>query len=229
MSAPIKVLIVDDHRMLAEALEVLIAGEDGLQSAGAAATADEALEMARRESPDVVLMDLDLPGVNGIEATSRLLGICPDARVVVISALHDAELLSGAIQAGACGFVPKTRAADELVSVVRRAAAGEMVLPPGDIADLLSRLRDARDARSDLDRRFARLTPREVEVLQAFAEGRSTREVGSYLYISPKTVRTHVDRILSKLEVHSKLDAVVLALRNGVLHLEPQLPATPSR
>ena len=228
MSARIKVLIVDDHRMLAEALEVLIAGEDGLESVGAAATAEEALEVARRESPDVVLMDLDLPGVNGIEATARLLEICPDARVVVISALQDAEMLAGAIQAGACGFVPKTRAADELVTVVRRAAAGEIVLPPGDVADLLSRLRDARVERSDVGRRFARLTPREVEVLQAFSEGRSTREVGSHLYISPKTVRTHVDRILLKLEVHSKLDAVVLALRHGVLRLELEPAATPA-
>jgi DNA-binding NarL/FixJ family response regulator len=226
MNEPIKVLIVDDHRLLAEALEVLLAGEDGLEAIGTAVTADEALETSRRECPDVVLMDIDLPGTNGIEATSRLLRICPDTRVVVISALHDTQLLAAAIQAGACGFVPKTRAADELVSVVRQAAAGEMVLPASDLAGILWRLKDARQLQLDVDRRFALLTPREVEVLQAFAEGRSTREVAEHLFISPKTVRSHVDRTLSKLGVHSKLDAVVLALRHGVLRLDPHPAST---
>jgi DNA-binding NarL/FixJ family response regulator len=223
MSGPIKVLIVDDHRMLAEALEALLAGEDGLEAMGTAGTADEALEMCRRGCPDVALMDIDLPGTNGIEATARLLEICPEARVVTITALQDQELLAEAVRAGASGFVPKTRAAEELVGVVRRAAAGEIILPSGDVAGILWRLKDARQLQLDFDRRFALLTPREVEVLQALAEGRSTREVAAHLFISPKTVRSHVDRILNKLEVHSKLDAVLLALRHG--RLDPR-PAT---
>ena len=222
MSEPIKVLIVDDHRMLAEALDVLLASEDGLEAMGTAGTADQALEMCRRGCPDVVLMDIDLPGTNGIEATARLLEMCPEARVVAITALQDQGLLADAVRAGASGFVPKTRAADELVGVVRRAAAGEIILPSGDVAGILWRLKDAQQLKVDFDRRFALLTPREVEVLQALAEGRSTREVAEHLFISPKTVRSHVDRILSKLQVHSKLDAVVLALRHGVLRLEPE-------
>lgn len=226
MSGPIRVLIVDDHRMLADALEVLLAGEAGLETMGTAATADEALEMCRRVCPDVALMDIDLPGTNGIEATARLLEMCPEARVVAITALQDQELLAEAVRAGASGFVPKTRAAEELVGVVRRAAAGEIILPSGDVAGILWRLKDAQQLQVDVDRRFALLTPREVEVLQALAEGRSTREVAARLFISPKTVRSHVDRILTKLEVHSKLDAVVLALRHGVLRLDPRPAAT---
>jgi NarL family two-component system response regulator LiaR len=171
VSRPIKVLVVDDHRLLAEALEVLLAGEEGLEAIGSAGTADQALELCRRGCPDVVLMDLDLPGANGIEATARMLELCPDARVVVISALHDQDLLASAIRAGACGFVPKTRAADELVSVVRRAAAGEIVLPSDDIAGILWRLKDARQLQLDVDRRFALLTTREIEVLQGLRRG----------------------------------------------------------
>lgn len=224
MSGPIKVLIVDDHRMLAEALEVLLTGEDGVETMGTAGTADEALEMCRRGCPDVALMDIDLPGTNGIEATARLLEMCPEARVVAITALQDQELLADAVRAGASGFVPKTRAAEELVGVVRRAAAGEIILPSGNVAGILWRLKDAQQLQVDFDRRFALLTPREVEVLQALAEGRSTREVAARLFISPKTVRSHVDRILTKLEVHSKLDAVVLALRHG--RLDPRPVAT---
>jgi DNA-binding NarL/FixJ family response regulator len=226
MSDPIKVLIVDDHRMLAEALEVLLAGEDGLEAMGTAGTADEALEMCRRVCPDVVLMDIDLPGTNGIEATARLLEICPGARVVAMTALRDQDLLADAVRAGASGFVPKTRAADELVGVVRRAAAGEIILPSGDVAGILWRLKDTRQLQLNVDRRFNLLTPREIEVLQAFAQGRSTREVAQDLVISPKTVQSHVERILTKLEVHSKLDAVVLALRHGVLRLDPQAAET---
>jgi DNA-binding NarL/FixJ family response regulator len=226
VSAPIRVLIVDDHRMLAEALEVLLTGEEGIEAVGSAMTADAALGVARVVCPDVVLMDIDLPGTNGIDATSRLLEICPQARIVMITALHDADLLAAAVQAGACGFVPKTRAADELVGAVRRAAAGEMVLPANDVSGILWRMKDARAVQLDVDRRFSALTPREIEVLQAFAEGRSTREVGEHLFISPKTVRSHVDRVLTKLQVHSKLDAVVLALRHGVLQLDPQPGAT---
>jgi DNA-binding NarL/FixJ family response regulator len=220
VSEATKVLIVDDHRMFSGALEALLDGEVGFETVGTATSAEEALALAEHDRPDVVLMDIDLPGMNGIEATRRLVAADPDVRVVAISALTDPELLSGAIEAGACGFVPKAHAADELVDLIRQAAEGEMVLPAADVAGVLERLRSTpRPIRSEAQDRLARLTPREIEVLQAFADGCSTREAAERLFITSKTVRSHVDNILAKLEVHSKLDAVVLVLRHGVISL----------
>jgi DNA-binding NarL/FixJ family response regulator len=217
MSDPIKVFVVEDHRMFADAIELLLATMDGIASMGSVTTAEEALERCRAACPDVVLMDIDLPGMDGIEATPRILEICPEARIVAITALQPDQVLARAIEAGAVGFVPKTQAADHLVEVIRRAAAGEIVLPSGDIVSTLIRLRDARRVRRDTDALFGRLTDREVEILQTIARGKSTFEIAEQLFISPHTVQSHVRSILTKLGARTKLEAVLFALRHGVV------------
>jgi len=219
MTDPIRVLIIDDHRMFADALQLLLGGEDDIDMAAAASTAEEALEIAGTVLPDVVLMDIDLPGIDGIEATRILRQRQPQARVVIITAFQQPDVIASAIDAGASGYVPKTHAADELVGVIRRAAAGEMVLPSKDIGAILGRLQKVREIRTDEGQLVARLTPRELEVLQLLADGKSTAVIAQSLFISPRTVRSHVKSVLAKLGAHSKLEAVTMALRYGVIRV----------
>lgn len=219
----IRVLIVDDHRMFADALELLLAAEEGLEAVGTASTGLDAVELCRRECPTVVLMDVDLPKMDGIETTREIRSICPDTQVVVIAALQTPDLLARAVEAGACGFVPKSSAADQLVSVIHRAAAGEMVLPEKDTQAVLALLARAREQhRAGAEPDAGPLSEREVEILRGLAEGKNTKELAEGLYISPYTVQSHVRNILMKLGVRSKLEAVLFALRAGIIELSDQ-------
>jgi NarL family two-component system response regulator LiaR len=220
VSERLRVLVVDDHQMFADALVALLEVEDDVEVIGAVGSGEEALVVCGPGRPDVVLMDIDLPGMDGIQATKGVLRICPHARVVGISAMRDPQLLARTIAAGASGFVPKTRAAEELIRAVRAAAAGEMVLPEGDLAPVLERLRNAAERTADVDARFGNMTSREIEVMQAFADGLSTEDVATRFGVGVRTVRSHVENVLMKLGVHSKLEAVLLGLRAGVLRLE---------
>jgi DNA-binding NarL/FixJ family response regulator len=218
MSEGLRVLIVDDHQMFADAIELLLAGEIGIEAVGTAGSGEEALALCERTEPDVVLMDVDLPGIDGIEACRRVREMHPATQVVIITAVQPADVLARAIEAGACGFIPKTRAAHELINVIRRAASGEMVLPPGGVDQVLRRLQRAIRAQPEPEG-VTRLTAREVEILQELAEGKSTGEVASTLSISPHTVQSHIRSILTKLGVRSKLEAVLVALRQGLIRL----------
>jgi DNA-binding NarL/FixJ family response regulator len=215
----VKVLVVDDHRMFAQALTGLLAGEPGIEPVGMAGTVDEALEALARSAPDVVLMDVELPGRSGIEGTREVRERRPDTAVVIVTARDDPELLTEAIGAGARGFVLKTRAVSDLVSIIRQAAAGGMVLAPADIPEVIGKLRFARAKRRHGLDAMSRLTSRELEILKEFASGRSTLETAETLSISVLTVRSHVKSILSKLEVHSKLEAVTFAIRQGLIEV----------
>lgn len=218
MSKVLRVLIVDDHQMFADAIELLLAGEVGIEAVGTAATGEEAIRLCERTEPDVVLMDVDLPGIDGIQACERLRDAHPATLVVMISAVESAEVLARSIEAGACAFVPKTHAAHELIGVIRRAATGEMVLPQGGVDQVLRRLQNTIRARPELEG-ATRLTAREVEILQELAEGKSTGEVARALSISPHTVQSHIRSILTKLGVRSKLEAVLIGLRRGMIRL----------
>jgi NarL family two-component system response regulator LiaR len=219
MTGPIRVLLVDDHQMFADALELLLASEEGIESLGAVASGEQMVEVCERECPDVVLMDIDLPGMDGVDATRLLTQLCPDAQVVAITALQPGDVMARVIEAGATGFVPKTQAADLLIDVIRRAAIGEIVLPAQDTVALLLRLGQAHERRADARRLTEQLTEREVEILQAIADGRSTDEIAREMFISPHTVHSHVGRILTKLGLHSKLEAVLFSLREGLIRL----------
>ena len=223
MSERIDVLLVEDHQMFADALGLLLETEADIGGLRQAGSAEDGLEACRVRCPDVILMDVDLPGMDGIEATRRALEICPETHVVIISALQSDRVLADGIAAGANGFVPKTQAADELMDVLRRAAAGEIILPGGDVGSLLRGLRSSASL-DEPEARLARLTRREIEILQALAEGKPTDEVAQVLHISPRTVYSHVGSILPKLGVRSKLEAVVMALRHGVISVEGPTP-----
>jgi DNA-binding NarL/FixJ family response regulator len=214
-----RVLVVDDHEMFSEALALLLSRQDDVCLIGSARDAEEALRLVDDDEPDVVLMDLDLPGVDGIEATRKIRQAVPDAKVVVLSGVVDTETIADALAAGACGYVPKTRAVDELLDVVRRAAAGELVMPERHLAPLLEQLHTGRVAPSG-QRALKRLTPRETEILRSIAAGESTAQVAAQLGISALTVQSHVKSILAKLGVHSKIEAVTLAWRHGLALVE---------
>lgn len=220
MKLPIRVLVVDDHQMFAQALGMLLAEEEDLDVAGAVGTAEAALELVALSPPDVVLMDIELPRMDGIEATRRIRNASECTQVVIITAFPEPAAMVRAIEAGACGFIPKTQAADQLVRVVRQAASGEMVLPAGEMRTIMAGLWEGQRLRSDAERVRGLLTSREIQILQGILDGDSTSELANALHISSFTVQTHVKNILSRLGVHSKLEAVTFALRRGLIRLD---------
>jgi DNA-binding NarL/FixJ family response regulator len=214
-----RVLVVDDHEMFSEALELLLGRQPDVVLVGSARDATEAIDMLDQQ-PHVVLMDLDMPGTDGIEATRRIREKVPDTKVVLLTAIQSPQVIAEALSAGACGYVPKTRAVDDLMDVVRRAAAGEIVLPERDLSAVLDQLRGPQVSAGEAA--LARLTPREREILLALADGQTSGQVADSLGISALTVQSHVKNILAKLNVHSKIEAVTLAWRFGLVTRERQ-------
>lgn len=210
----IMVLVVDDHRVFAEALAIAIGRERGLR-AEVATSAEGAVEMARNMAPDVVLMDLEMPGIGGLGAIRQIRAAQPAVRVLVVSA-HDEDLTKAkAIEAGAAGFLPKLSAMADLSQAVRLVYEGGSMLDPDEVARLQRMLRHRRHQETTERMRIGRLTPRQLQILQLVAEGMSTREIAGKLGMSPLTLRTHVQNVLTRLGVHTKLEAVALAIKHG--------------
>ena len=211
----IRVLLVDDHQLLTGSLAAVLAREPDMEVVGEASTVAEAKSMAR-ERLDVVLMDYRLPDGTGAEATRAIKARWPACRVVMLTAVNDDETILESIQAGADGYLTKESAVDEVVSAVRAANAGETLLPHSVIMGIAARVVAARD-KSVERRQIEPLTPRELEVLKALTEGLSTPGICERLFIAPNTLRTHVQNIMGKLRVHSKLEAVAFALRHRLV------------
>lgn len=212
---PITVLIVDDERTFGEALELALGQEKDLRIVDVATSGTQAIHAVDVHRPDVVLMDVTMPGMNGIEVTRRIKETDPDARIVILSGHDDEHLLARAVQAGATGLLRKTEAVMNVASTVRRAHRGEALHPPDEVEGALRRLRHRRDRDDDAARRLERLTPRELEILSLMAEGRAPGDITATLRMSPNTLRTHMQNVLTKLGVHSKMEALVLAIRHG--------------
>ena len=214
-SKAIRVLLVDDHQLLTGALSQMLAREPDMEVVGIAGSVEDARALAR-ERLDVVLMDYRLPDGTGAEATRAIKARWPSSRIVMLTALNDDETVLESIQAGADGYLTKDRAVEDVVSAVRAAHAGETLLPRSVIMGIAQRVAAARDR--SVDRRpIEPLTPRELDVLRALTEGLSTPEICERLFISPNTLRTHVQNIMGKLRVHSKLEAVAFALRHRLV------------
>jgi DNA-binding NarL/FixJ family response regulator len=214
-SKPIRVLLVDDHQLLTGSLSQILKQEPDMDVVGVAGTVNDAKQLAR-ERLDVVLMDYRLPDGTGAEAARAIKARWPGARIVMLTALNDDETILESIQAGADGYLTKDRAVEEVVNAVRQAHAGETLLPRAVIMGIAQRVAAARDRGIDR-RQIEALTPRELEVLRALVEGLSTPEICDRLFIAPNTLRTHVQNIMGKLRVHSKLEAVAFALRHRLV------------
>jgi DNA-binding NarL/FixJ family response regulator len=225
----IKVLIVDDQRTFGEALQLVLSREKDMRVVDVVTDGDAAVEAAAEHRPDVVLMDVAMPGMSGIEATRRIKDAEPEAQILILSGYEDEMLLARAVQAGALGLLRKTEAVLDVASSVRRAHNGESLHQAEEIELALRRLRHRRDQDSSVEERLARLTPREAEILQSMAAGLPPEEIARGLRMSPHTLRTHTQNIITKLGVHSKLEALVLAIRHGrVQTLDVTQPSTPA-
>jgi len=211
----ISVLIVDDERTFGEALELALGHEEDLEVVEVATDGADAIRLASERAPDVVIMDVSMPGMNGIEATRRILEVQPDAAVLILSGHDDEHLLARAVQAGAIGLLRKTEAVANVASTVRKAHLREALHQEDEVEQALRRLRHRRDADDDARRRLDRLTPRETQILERMAKGHSPEEIATSLSMSPNTLRTHMQNVLTKLGVHSKMEALVLAIRHG--------------
>lgn len=212
---PIKVLIVDDERTFGEALEVALEREKDLHVVHVATDGREAVASAGEHRPDVVLMDDSMPGMSGIEATRRIIEIDPEATVVILSGTDEEHMLARAVAAGAAGVVSKTEGVRDVALTVRRVHRGEAIHDQGEVEVAQRRLRHRRGQEDDIKERLDRLTPREIEILTAMASGRTPEEIATVLGMSPNTLRTHSQNILTKLRVHSRMEALVLAIRHG--------------
>ncbi len=209
----IRVLVVDDHQMFTESLVRLLGDETDVIVCGTAQTSSEAVEAVRSDRPDVVLLDYQLPDVDGATAARDILAVAPGTRIVVLTGFADAASIHAALEAGCAGFLTKDRAASELIGAVRAAHAGESPISSDSASMLLSQL----GTRSDAGAPSVALTDREKEVLVLIAQGLSNQAIADEMFISVNTVRNHVQNVNRKLGATSKLETASIARQRGLI------------
>lgn len=214
MSESITVLLVDDHALVRQGVRAFLETQDDLTVVAEAAGGEEAIKLAAEHAPDVALMDLIMPGMDGVEAARRLTASSPRTNVVMLTSYHDDEHIFPAIRAGALSYVLKEIGPEELADVVRKAAVGEAVLHPRVAARVV---RELHGVRRDEPNVFHELSERELEVLKLIADGMSNGSIAARLYVSEKTVKSHVSNILGKLHLADRTQAAVYAWRQGVV------------
>jgi DNA-binding NarL/FixJ family response regulator len=209
----VRVLVVDDHQFFRRGLCEILA-EQGLDVAGEVGSGEEAVELAGRLAPDVVVMDLRLPGISGIEASRRLAIATPQTRVLVLTISAAENDVTDAVLAGACGYLLKDASIESIVGGIRAAAAGESLISPRIATKLLDQIRSKGPGP---DEPGADLTERELEILQLMAAGKDNPEIAEALFISPRTVKNHISNILRKLQIENRIQAAVYAVRKGII------------
>jgi len=212
----IRILIADDQALVRTGFRVIVGAEPDLEVVGEASDGREAVEAVRTLRPDVVLMDIRMPGGDGIDATRRLTHEHPTSRVLILTTFDVDEYVYEALRAGASGFLLKDAGADELLHAIRVIAAGDALLSPSITRRLIADFAK-RPARSERPAALADLTARELEVLRLLARGLSNSEIATELVVGDATVKTHVARIFAKLDVHDRAQAVVLAYESGLV------------
>ena len=214
MTDPIRVLLVDDHEIVRLGLMTLINDQANMEVVGEAGSAFEALQLVERLGPDVVLMDIRLPGQSGIQATREITERFPQTKVIVLTSFSDNTLVVDAIRVGAVGYVLKQVGNQELLRAITAAARNEASLDPGTTARLLSHVRAAeRKAQADA---FRSLSEREMDVLGEVARGKTNAEIGQILNLQEKTVRNYVSNVLEKLELGNRIELAIYAVQNHI-------------
>jgi DNA-binding NarL/FixJ family response regulator len=212
----LRVLIVDDHDLFRNGLRNLLEGE-GVLIVGEAGAGQEALRIVREVAPDVVVMDLNMPGMGGVEATRHISTIAPLTRVLMLTISDQDNDVIDAILAGACGYLLKDSSIQDLMAGIRAAAAGESLISPTIASKVLQRLR-ATNTQPEIEQTIrAELSDREIEVLKLIANGKDNAMIASELHISPKTVKNHISNILMKLQIDNRIQAAVYAVRSGIV------------
>lgn len=211
----IRLMLADDHRILREGLRRAMA-EEGFEVVGEAGDGEEAVRLAVELHPDVVLMDVSMPDVDGVEATRRIRQLLPDMRIIMLTMHADQEVVAAALRAGASGYLVKDCSVEEIAEAVRLAADEDASLTPDIAASMLDEVRRLPSGDTDEERVVTR---REEEVLQLIADGCSTAEVAERLYISQKTVKNHLASIYQKLDARDRTQAVLRAVRMGIVRL----------
>lgn len=214
MSGTISVLLVDDHSVVRQGVRAFLTTQPDLAVVGEATSGEEAVKLAEQTVPDVILMDLIMPNMDGVEATRRVKQVSPRSQIVVLTSYHEDEHIFPALKAGALSYILKDVSAMELADAVRKAAAGEAVLHPRVAARVIKELQGRRE---DALNPFTELSERELEVLKLIADGMSNAEIAAKLVLSEKTVKGHVSNILSKLQLADRTQAAVYAWRQGVV------------
>src|SRR3954451_13739254 len=215
MTEPVRVLIVDDDDLMRAGLRGVLAQDDGIEVVGEAPDGRDAAYRARLARPDVILMDVRMPDLDGISATRAVLRQSPDVRVVILTTFEEDDYIFGALRAGASGFLLKRTAPEALIAAIHTIAAGDSLLSPSVTSRVVARMARAPEPES-LDERLEELTPREREVLELVARGRSNSEIAAELVIEESTVKTHVKRVLAKLDARDRVQAVIFAYENGL-------------
>ena len=216
----IRVLLADDDALLRAGVAVVLGTAEGIVVVGEAADGLRAVELCRALAPDIVVMDVRMPGIDGIEATRRIVAAGLPSRVLVLTTFQHDEYVWGALQAGASGFLLKRASAERLIDAVETLAAGDALLDPAVTRDLVARFvaSPAGPAAAPQDPRLADLTSRERHVLQLIAEGYTNAEIAGLLVLAESTVKTHVKRILAKIDARDRAQAVVVAYRGGLMY-----------
>ncbi len=212
----IKVLVADDHTILRDGICALLALAEDMEVVGEASNGSEALEMVEKVNPDVVLMDIAMPIMNGLEAMLRLHKEFPRTRVLVLTQYDDREYVLPAIQAGASGFISKIAASSELISGIRSVYRGDSFLSPS-VAKFLVQEYQHEGSLEDRYDPYQQLTDREREILKLIAEGYTTRQIAEMLVVSMKTVEGHRSNLMAKLDIHDRIGLVKYALRKGII------------
>jgi NarL family two-component system response regulator LiaR len=213
MDREIKVLLVDDHEMVRIGLAAVLGTEEGIEVVGEAGNGLDGIRLAQEYLPDVVLMDLVMEGMDGIETTRRLLQICPDCKVIVLTSYLDDEKMYPVIEAGAFSYLLKTSRASEIAQAIRSAAKGQPIIEAQVASKMMNRFRKPKPETAPHED----LTEREMEVLCLIANGKSNQEVADELFIGLKTVKFHVTNILAKLGVDDRTQAAIYAFKNGLV------------
>jgi DNA-binding NarL/FixJ family response regulator len=223
MVAPIRILLVDDHAMLRQGTAELLNRERDIQVIGEASDGIQAIQLVEQLHPDIVVMDIRMPVLSGIEATQRIRQDYPQVQVLVLTAYDDDQYIFSLLQAGASGYLLKNAPVSELIQAIRQVNAGESPLAPAIARKVVVRMSSGRSLPSpdeDFPLEVEELTPREQEVLQLLAQGMSNRNIADTLFISERTVQAHLTNIFAKMQVSSRLEAVLAAIRRGWLTLE---------
>ena len=213
----ITLAMIEDHQLLVDSLGLMLRYEDDIQFMGSAASLSDGIDLVRTCTPEVLLLDVGLPDGNGLDLIPEIVETSPKTNIVVLTSLSDEATLMRVVDSGISGFVSKNSQLSDLLATIRKAAEGEIVIPTSLLMGLLMRMPRDKAAAFREEKGWERLTLREQEILGMLAMGKSGNEIADELHIAPLTVRTHIRNLMSKMGVHSRLEAVAFGLKNGII------------